>query len=128
MKIECAQREKDIYHYIEYVLHHYTQYKADIAAEREAIIEASPPPPDGLPKGSGTGNPTESKGINREGTESVYQNGENQWGTKKSPAFENYINANKQHMSIMKQLEDLIPDQASLDASEELLRFAVGKR
>ena len=64
--------------------------------------------------------------VNREGTESTYQNGENQWGTKKSPAFENYLNANKQFMAIMKQLDDMLPEASAIDPAEELLKFAIG--
>ena len=58
MKIDRA-----VYKYIEYELHHYEQYKEEIRAEREAILEASPSPADGMPRGNGTGNPTENKGM-----------------------------------------------------------------
>ena len=34
-------------------------------AEYKTIVEESPPPPDGQPRGSGTGNPTERDGIRR---------------------------------------------------------------
>jgi len=47
--------------------------------------------------------------INREGTVSEYQNGENQWGTKKSPEVEIYNTMIKNHMTIIKQLTDLLP-------------------
>ncbi|GLY09589.1 hypothetical protein [Pseudobacillus badius] len=49
--------------------------------------------------------------INREGAVSIYQNGENQWGTKKSPEVEIYNTMIKNHMAIMKQLTDLLPKQ-----------------
>ncbi|MDP4144151.1 MAG: hypothetical protein Q8936_06645 [Bacillota bacterium] len=39
-----------------------------------------------------------------------YQNGENQWGTKKSPEVEIYNTMIKNHMSIIKQLTDLMPE------------------
>lgn len=47
--------------------------------------------------------------INEEGTVSKYQNGENQWGTKKSPEVEIYNSMIKNHSSLIKQLTDLIP-------------------
>ena len=47
--------------------------------------------------------------INREGVISEYQNGANQWGTKKSPEVEIYNTMIKNHMSIIKQLTDLLP-------------------
>lgn len=43
------------------------------------------------------------------GVVSEYQNGENQWGTKKSPEVEIYNTMIKNHMSIIKQLTDLLP-------------------
>lgn len=48
--------------------------------------------------------------INRNGAVSEYQNGENQWGTKKSPQIEIYNSMIKNHMSILKQLTDLMPE------------------
>ncbi|MED4599881.1 hypothetical protein P9314_04055 [Paenibacillus validus] len=50
------------------------------------------------------------KKINDEGAVSKYQNGENQWGTKKSPEVEIFNTMIKNHVSIMKQLTDLIPE------------------
>lgn len=47
--------------------------------------------------------------INEKGPVSVYQNGENQWGTKKSPEVDVYNTMIKNHMAIMKQLTDLSP-------------------
>ena len=47
--------------------------------------------------------------INREGVISEYQNGENQWGTKKSPEVETYNTMIKNYMNIIKQLTDLLP-------------------
>ena len=45
------------------------------------------------------------------GVVSEYQNGENQFGTKKSPEVEIYNTMIKNHMTIMKQLTDLLPKQ-----------------
>ena len=63
--------------------------------------------------------------INREGTVSEYQNGENQHGTKKSPEVEIYNTMIKNHMGIIKQLTDLTPQgpppkAPELDAFEKI--------
>lgn len=47
--------------------------------------------------------------MNKEGVVSEYQNGENQWGTKKSPEVEIYNTMIKNHAAVMKQLTDLRP-------------------
>lgn len=47
--------------------------------------------------------------MNENGVVSEYQNGENQWGTKKSPEVEIYNTMIKNHAAIMKQLTDLRP-------------------
>jgi predicted transcriptional regulator len=52
--------------------------------------------------------------INREGVISEYQNGANQWGTKKSPEVEVYNTMIKHYMSIIKQLTDLLPKDAEV--------------
>ena len=49
------------------------------------------------------------KKINKDGVISKYQNGANQWGTKKSPEVEIYNTMIKNHMSVIKQLTDLLP-------------------
>lgn len=55
--------DKRVYKYIEYELHHYSEYKNEIRAMREEILEGSPEPPDGQPRGNATSNPTESKAM-----------------------------------------------------------------
>ena len=50
--------------------------------------------------------------INFSGCISTYKNGENQWGTKKSPEVEVYNTMIKNHMTVMKQLTDLLPKSA----------------
>lgn len=55
--------------------------------------------------------------INREGVTSEYQNGANQWGTKKSPEVEIYNTMIKNHMAIMRQLTELLPKET--EAGEE---------
>jgi hypothetical protein len=52
--------------------------------------------------------------INREGVVSEYQNGANQWGTKKSPEVEVYNTMIKHYMAIIKQLTDLLPKESEV--------------
>lgn len=47
--------------------------------------------------------------INDEGCVSEYKNGENQFGTKKSPEVEIYLNMSKNYAAIIKQLTELVP-------------------
>ena len=47
--------------------------------------------------------------IRQEGWTSEYQNGENQWGTKKSPEADTYIALSKNYAAVIKQLIDLVP-------------------
>lgn len=49
------------------------------------------------------------KTINENGVVTEYQNGENQWGTKKSPEVEIHLQMTKNHSMLMKQLTDLLP-------------------
>ncbi len=51
------------------------------------------------------------KKINEEGVVSEYQNGENQFGTKKSPEVEIYNIMIKNYMTAIKQLTDLLSKQ-----------------
>lgn len=56
---------KEIYKYIEYELYHYTDYKQELMLERERILESSPGPPDGMPRGSATSDSTQNKALKR---------------------------------------------------------------
>ena len=47
--------------------------------------------------------------MREDGVTCEYQNGANQWGTKKSPEVEVYNSMIKNHVTIMKQLADLLP-------------------
>lgn len=49
--------------------------------------------------------------MNEKGVISEYQNGENQWGTKKSPEVEIYNTMVKNQSSLIKQLTDLLPNE-----------------
>ena len=67
--------------------------------------------------------------INEKGCISEYKNGENQFGTKKSPEVEVYNAMIKNHSSIIKQLTDLIPgpDKGKIQA-DELMEFVKNGR
>lgn len=70
--------------------------------------------------------------INREGAVSEYKNGENQFGTKKSPEVEIYNTMVKNLASIIKQLTDLLPPgtpppSKELDQFEKLLARGRGQ-
>ena len=61
--------------------------------------------------------------MNQNGVISEYQNGANQWGTKKSPEIEIYNTMIKNHMVLMKQLVDLLPEKDASDKKDLLLEF-----
>ena len=47
---------------------------------------------------------------------------------RERPVARLYNTMNKNYQSIIKQLKDALPEQSAVDAGEELLRFAVGKK
>jgi hypothetical protein len=49
--------------------------------------------------------------INAYGCVSEYQNGENQWGTKKSPEVETHASMMQRYLSALKQFTDLLPEE-----------------
>ena len=61
--------------------------------------------------------------IEQEGWTSEYKNGENQYGTKKSPEAETYLALSKNYAAVIKQLVDLVPaakrKKTKLDAMKE---------
>ncbi|MDD9149248.1 hypothetical protein OYT88_11855 [Sporolactobacillus sp. CQH2019] len=64
--------------------------------------------------------------INENGVISEYKNGENQWGTKKSPEVDVYNTMIKNYSSVIKQLCDSLPDQGNGkngDKSDALMEF-----
>jgi hypothetical protein len=61
--------------------------------------------------------------INEKGAVSKYQNGENQWGTKKSPEVEIYNTMIKNYSSVIKQLTDLLPKKNDDDKNDELIKY-----
>lgn len=66
------------------------------------------------------------KSINTNGVISEYKNGENQYGTKKSPEVEVYNTMIKNHMNAIKQLIELIPKNDGNKEKDELLEFLSG--
>ena len=59
------------------------------------------------------------------GVVSEYKNGENQYGTRKSPEVDVYNAMIKNYTSVIKQLGDLLPDAPPPD--DELTRFLKGR-
>lgn len=56
--------------------------------------------------------------IKEKGYISEYQNGENQWGTKKAPEIEIYTATIKNYSNIIKQLLELLPETEEIAADE----------
>lgn len=65
--------------------------------------------------------------INRDGPVSEYQNGENQWGTKKSPEVEIYNTMAKNYAAVMKQLLSSIPESEDKPKVDEFDKFVMGR-
>lgn len=61
--------------------------------------------------------------INREGTKSEYQNGANQWGTKPSVEYDQYLKTIDKHMKAVKQLTDLLPKDEPKTNSDGFEQF-----
>lgn len=61
--------------------------------------------------------------INENGVTEEYKNGENQYGTKKSPQVEIYNTMIKNYSSIMKQLTDLVPKEAPKEKEDDFDEF-----
>lgn len=55
--------DRRIYKYVEYEMYHYNEYKRNIETVREEIIESSPLPPDGQPRGGINSDPTQRKAL-----------------------------------------------------------------
>ncbi len=65
------------------------------------------------------------KEIAKKGPVSEYKNGENQWGTKKSPEVEIYNTMIKNYMAVVRQLLELLPEGGA-DEKDELMSFIGG--
>lgn len=65
--------------------------------------------------------------ISAEGVTSEYKNGENQWGTKKSPEVEVYNAMIKNYASVVKQMCDMLPEEEGGQTNDGFEKF-VGDR
>lgn len=65
------------------------------------------------------------KEIAEKGPVSEHKNGENQWGTKKSPEVEIYNTMIKNYMAVVRQLLELLPEGGA-DEKDELMSFIGG--
>lgn len=70
--------------------------------------------------------------INQNGYMVEYQNGENQWGMKKSPEIEIFNQTISNYSKIIKQLTDLLPVEVKLEhkdtETESIKEFIQGKK
>lgn len=64
--------------------------------------------------------------INKNGVTVEYKNGENQFGTKKSPEIETYNSMIKNFSTIMSQLARMTPEGSA--EADELLEFLAGRK
>lgn len=64
--------------------------------------------------------------INLNGVTSIYQNGENQWGMKKSPEVEIYNTMVKNHSVVANKLIDLLPKEIKQE-DDGFLEFVKNK-
>ena len=67
------------------------------------------------------------KKMNEDGVISEYKNGENQFGTKKSPETETYISMIEKYMKAIKQLTDLLPKQVAPASDDGFDKFVNGR-
>ena len=65
--------------------------------------------------------------ININGVIDKYQNGANQWGTKKSPEVEVYNTMIKNYSTIIKQLTDLLPKDVPKTEDDGFDDFVVNR-
>lgn len=65
--------------------------------------------------------------IARDGIVDFYQNGENQWGTKKSVAAELKPKYTSTYQSLIRQLSELLPTEDEKNAAKEIMDFLQGK-
>ncbi len=61
--------------------------------------------------------------INENGCISTYQNGENQWGTKKSPEADVYNTMIKNYSQVIRQITEMLPKEEQGAIKDELIDF-----
>lgn len=62
--------------------------------------------------------------IRKNGVVTEYKNGENQWGTKKSPEVEVYNSMIKNYTAVVSKLNDILPESDT--APDDLVAFLGG--
>lgn len=62
----------------------------------------------------------------RDGFIDTYQNGANQYGTKKSASFEVYDKMLNSYKKLVDQLYAMLPEAAASDPAEEIAKFVAG--
>jgi hypothetical protein len=69
--------------------------------------------------------------ISENGCTSEYQNGENQWGTKKSPEVEVHTSMMQRYLSTIKQLTELLPAAPAVPQADKpgarLMAYVAGQ-
>ena len=65
--------------------------------------------------------------LNTQGLTCEYQNGENQWGTKKSPEVEIYNTMVKNFISAMKAISDYLPKNNKIPDEDDFEDFVNSK-
>lgn len=61
--------------------------------------------------------------INKYGVKETYVNGKDQYGFKESIESKTYNNMIKNYMNIIKQLNDMLPENKKVDTGNEFLKF-----
>jgi len=56
--------------------------------------------------------------IRENGVKETYQNGENQYGYKESTEFKCYVSMQKNYIQIIRQLTDILPEEAAEELDE----------
>ena len=85
--------DKKVYNYIDYELSNYKYYEQKIEELKKEIIDSSPNPPDGQPKGNMTTNPTLDKVIKLTTPMAIYRMEYNQECIKRAlEKLDNYHN------------------------------------
>ena len=62
------------------------------------------------------------KTLESDGWITEYKNGENQYGTKRSPEADTYISLSKNYAAVIKQLVDLVPEKKKKNSKLAALR------
>lgn len=105
MKIDTA-----VYRYIEHELYNYQRYKKELELERQTILDSSPLPPDGQPRGNAVGNPTERKVVDL-------------WSNISIIALQRSINAVEQTIKELDQTHKDVFEQIYINGRRDIYRL-----